>query len=173
MNDLDAYYKIGFIMKPHGLNGEVTVSIDKNIPNDFSSLETVFVAENNNRLIPFFIKSSSVRGDKAFVKFEDVDSIDAATKISKSSIYLSKSERPKSERGEFYDDEIIGFEVIDETFGSLGKVVSVMQTGANKLLATDHNGKEILIPINSPLILSINKSKRKISVSLPDGFLDI
>jgi len=173
MNNLDAYYKIGFIMKPHGLKGEVTVSIDKDTPNDFSALETVFLAENNNRLIPFFIETISVRGDKAFVKFEGIDTIDAAAKISKSSIYLSKSERPKSERGEFYNDEIIGFEVIDETFGALGHVTSVLQTGANKLLAAEQNGKEILIPINSPLIRSINKSKRKISVSLPEGFLDI
>jgi 16S rRNA processing protein RimM len=160
-------------MKPHGLSGEVTLSLDPDSPIDFSTLESVFIQEKDNRLVPFFIKAVSMRGDKAFVKFDDVDSPEAANKISKCSLYLPKSTRPKSGRGEFYDDEIIGFEVIDEVHGSLGKVVEIIETGGNKLLATDHNGKEILIPVNSPLVVSINKSKAKISVNLPEGFLDI
>jgi 16S rRNA processing protein RimM len=49
----------------------------------------------------------------------------------------------------------------------------VAQAGPNKLLSIDHNGKEVLIPVNSPFITGINKSKKKISVTLPEGFLEI
>jgi 16S rRNA processing protein RimM len=52
-------------------------------------------------------------------------------------------------------------------------VVQVEQAGPNKLLAIDHNGKEVLIPVNGPFIKGINKSKKKITVTLPEGFLDI
>ena len=171
--NIDSYYKIGLVMKPHGLKGEVTVSLDENLPNDFSSLQSVFLMGKDSQLVPFFIESASIRGSKAFVKFEDVDGPEAANKISKRIIYLPKSARPKAGKGDFYDDEIIGFEVEDETHGPLGKVVEIIQTGGNKLLATDHNGKEVLIPVNSPLILSINKVKKRITVNLPEGFLDI
>ncbi len=171
--NIDSYYKVGLVMKPHGLKGEVTISLDDDAATDFSALESIFIEENDNRLVPFFITAASIRGEKAFVKFEDVDTIDQALKISKKALYLPKSSRPKSGKGEFYDDEIQGFEVTDEIHGLLGKVTDVIQTGANRLLAVDYNGKEILIPINSPLIISINKSKKKISVNLPEGFLDI
>jgi 16S rRNA processing protein RimM len=160
-------------MKPHGLKGEVTISLEDDAPIDFSVLDTLFILEKDNRLIPFFIESFSGKGTKAFVKFEDVNDPETANKISKKPIYLPKSSRPKSGKGEFYEDEIQDFEVWDTNHGLLGKVTSVVQTGANKLLEVDHNGKEVLIPINSPLILSINKSKKKISVDLPEGFLDI
>jgi 16S rRNA processing protein RimM len=30
-----------------------------------------------------------------------------------------------------------------------------------------------MIPVNGPFITSINKSKKKINVALPEGFLDI
>jgi len=170
--NIDSYYKIGLVMKPHGLKGEVTISLDDSSI-DFANLESIFIEEQDNRLVPFFISSTSVRGEKAFVKFDDIDTIEQALKISKKALYLPKSARPKSGRGEFYDDEIQGFEVADELHGVLGAVTDVIQTGANRLLAVDYNGKEVLIPINSPLIISINKSKRKISVNLPDGFLDI
>ncbi|HEY9008292.1 ribosome maturation factor RimM [Ohtaekwangia sp.] len=170
--NIDACYKIGLVLKPHGLKGEVTVSIDADIPNDFATLDAVFLA-NQERLVPYFIQHVSVRDAKAFVKFEDVDTPEEAAKISKLAIYLPKTARPKSTRGEFYDDEVVDFEVIDQTLGVLGLVTEVMQAGANRLLVLMHHEKEVLIPINSPFIISVNKSKKKISVDLPEGFLDI
>lgn len=169
--DIASSYKIGLVLKPHGLKGEVTISIDEDAP-DVSELESVFL-EKDNRLVPYFIESISVRDAKAFVKFEDVNTPEEAKAISKRALYLPKSSRPKSGRGEFYDDEIVGFEVQDETAGELGKVTSVVDAGANKLLVVHQGDKEVLIPVNGPFITSVNKSKKKISVDLPEGFLDI
>lgn len=168
----DTCYKIGYIMKPHGLKGQVTISLDEDAPEDFTPIETVFV-ESHNRLLPYFIEAISLKGNKAFLKLEAVNTPEQAREICKSAIYLPKSMRPKSSRGEFYDDEVIGFEVLDSGSGSLGKITGIVQAGPNKLLSVDHQGKEILIPINSPFILGINKSKKKITVTLPEGFLEI
>jgi 16S rRNA processing protein RimM len=165
-------YKIGYILKPHGLKGEVTLSLSPEGPDDLSSIKTVFV-EQHDRLVPFFIEVCSQNGDKAFVKFEEVDSSDAANAISKSSVYLPKSERPKSGRGEFYDDEIIGFQVHDKELGHLGDVQSIEKAGPNKLIVINYHDKEVLIPVNGPFITGINKSKKRIAVELPEGFLDI
>jgi 16S rRNA processing protein RimM len=159
-------------MKPHGLKGEVTISINPDVPENLQELESIFI-EKNNRLVPHFVEAMSVRGDKAFVKFEDIDTPDGALSISKCSLYLPKSTRPKSGRGEFYDDEIIGFEVNDQQLGALGNVLAVEAAGPNKLLLITYNNKEVLIPVNSPFIKSINKSKAVITVELPEGFLDI
>ena len=169
---LDDCYKIGYVAKPHGLKGEVTIAIDPDIPNDFATLDAVFLSDGG-ALIPFFITASSVTQNKAFVKFEDVDSLDAAESLVSQSIYLPKTARPKSEKGEFYDDEVIGFLVVDEDLGELGKIVDIMTAGPNRLLVVDYNEKEVLIPINSPFVTSINKSKKKMATRLPEGFLDI
>jgi 16S rRNA processing protein RimM len=81
--------------------------------------------------------------------------------------------RPKSGRGEFYDDEVIGFEVLDTELGLLGTISEVIQAGPNKLLSVDYQNKEVLIPINSPFISGVNKSRKRITVSLPEGYLEI
>ena len=168
----DACYKIGYIMKPHGLKGGVTISLDPEAPDDFDTIDTVFV-EIRERLQPFFIEDISLKGNKAFLKLEEVNSAEEAANISKSVIYLPKTSRPRSGRGEFYDDEVIGFEVTDASAGTLGPVTEVVAAGPNKLLAVDYQGRELLIPLNGPFIDSVNKGKRKISVSLPEGFLEI
>lgn len=165
-------YKVGYIMKPHGLKGEVTISLDPEAPEDFHEIDTVFVGVGE-RLLPYFVESISIKGSKAYLKLEDVDSHETAQNISRSAIYLPKSSRPGSTQGEFYDDEVIGFAVEDTTVGGLGDVTEIVQAGPNKLLSVNAGGKEILIPLNGPFIDSIDKSGKRITVTLPDGFLEI
>jgi 16S rRNA processing protein RimM len=168
--NLQDCYKVGYVSKTHGLKGEVTINTLPECP-DLTSIETIFL-EDNGTLVPYFIGSISVKGDKAFVKFEDVDSIDAASELKGMSLYLAKAERPKLARGDFYNDEVIGFDVL-ESENVIGRVVGIMEAGPSRFLEVDNVGKEILIPINGPFIKSINKSKKKITVELPEGFLDL
>lgn len=165
-------YKIGFIMKPHGLKGQVTISLDPEAPRDFEEIDTVFL-DLKEKLLPFFIEAISLKGNKAFLKLEGIDTPEDAQRVSKSSIYLPKSTRPKSGRGEFYDDEVIGFEVVDSALGMLGPITEIVVAGPNKLLSVSYHQKEVLIPLNSPFIEGVNKSKKKVTVTLPDGYLEI
>lgn len=159
-------------MRPHGLKGEVTISLDADAPADWESLKSVFI-ESKTNLVPYFIEHISIRGDKAFVKFEDVSTPEAAAALKGSSLYLPKTSRPKPARGDFYHDEIIGFEVIDDELGLLGTVQTIEQAGPNRFVVLSHKTKEVMIPVNGPFIKSINRTKKTVSVSLPEGFLDI
>lgn len=163
-------FKIGYVAKTHGLKGEVTLMVTE--PVDFESIESVFI-ELRDSLVPHFVSSFSDRGDKVFVKFDDIDTPEKAASLKGGSLYLPKDARPKLKRGEFYDDEVVGFSVIDESLGELGEVTEVSSSGPNRLLTVNVKGKEVLIPINSPFVLSTNKTKKTIKVALPEGFLDI
>lgn len=132
----------------------------------------LFYVEINNNLIPHFIESASVRGDKAFIKLEDVNTQEAASQLKGSSLYLPKTERPKLPKGEFYSEEIIDFEVIDNHYGSLGTVREVHENGPNKHIIVA-GSREVMIPTNAPFIKSINKSRKEITIELPEGFLEI
>jgi 16S rRNA processing protein RimM len=171
MNIQDCF-KIGYIQKPHALKGEVTVLLEPDLPFDFGEIPSLFLDLNNN-LVPHSIEAVSINGTRAIVKFEDIDSHAAANAICKRHIYVPKSTRPRSGRGQFYDDEVIGFEVEDEAHGILGNVATVVHAGLNRLLSVEGGGREILIPLNSPFITSINKAEKRISVSLPDGYLEM
>src|SRR5690348_11707697 len=105
-------FKIGYVMKTHGLKGEVTVALLPECP-DLAGVETLYV-ERRQQLVPYFVQSVSFKTDKAFVKLEDVDNLETAAELKGSSIFIPKSARPKAARGEFYNDEVIGFEVSDQ-----------------------------------------------------------
>lgn len=168
--DLDSCYKIGYVAKTHGLKGEVTFIPSPECP-DLSEVTALFLEQKGN-LVPYFIESVSMRGDQAFVKLEDVEDQPAANLLKGSSVYVPKSERPKLARGEFYNDEVIGFDVVDQA-GVLGTVTEIEEAGPNRFLVVVLSGKEVLIPVNGPFIKSVNKSRKQITVELPEGFLDI
>lgn len=165
-------FKVGYIQRPHGLKGAVAVGLEPDLPVDLKASDAIFV-EINNQLVPYILQSVSLQGNRAIAKFEDVDTPAQAEFISKKSIYLPKTVRPKSGRGQFYDDEVVGFLVIDEIAGTLGEIRSVSTAGSNKLLTIHSAGREVLIPLNSPFIKRVNKKEKRILVSLPEGFLDI
>jgi 16S rRNA processing protein RimM len=166
------HFKIGFIQRPHGLRGEVTIAIDPSAAVSPEGLSSVFL-ELRGRLVPYFIESLSLRGDKAFVKFEDVNTTAEAEVLKNVSIYLPKEARPKAGKGEFYFDEIIGFVVTDIQAGHLGRVDRVENVTINPLLLVSMDDREIAIPINAPFITHIDKKAKTISVNLPDGLIDL
>lgn len=168
--DINSCFKIGYIAKTHGLKGGVTATFIE--AGEFDSLESVFI-EIKHSLVPYFIETYSDRGEKGFITFEGVNTFEQAEALKGCSIYLPKTVRPKLKRGDFYNDEVIGFEVEDLYAGFLGEVKEIMESGPNRLLSVDRSGKEVLIPINSPFIKSVNKSKKKIQTELPAGFLDL
>lgn len=168
---VEACFKIAYVMKTHGLKGEVTFSLSPDCP-DLSGLTSVFL-ELRNQLVPYFIHSASTKGIKAYVKLEDINSAEAAAELTGSSVYIPKEHRPALSRSEFYGDEVTGFEVNDVFHGPLGYVKEVLETGANRHLIVIYLGREIMIPLNGPFIKSLNKAKRKFAVELPDGFLEI
>ncbi len=161
-------FKVGYISKTHGLKGEVTAIFDQDF--ELDEVTSLFL-EFNGSLVPYFLEDFSDRGDKSFLKFESIDSIKEADLLKGRSVFLPKTIRPKLKRGQFYDDEVVGFSVIDETMGDLGTVTEVQSTGLNRLLVIIHNQREILVPIDSPFIKRLNKTKRQILLALPEGFL--
>lgn len=169
--ETQACYKIGYVARTHGLRGEVTIVLDPEVP-PMRASQSLFI-EIKNTLIPYFIEHISDRGDKAFVKFDEVDTPEAAKQLKGCSLYLPKKQRTKLKKGEFYNDEVVGFHVLDETLGSLGTIREVIEIGPNRLIAIDRPKGELLIPVNGPFILEIDRPKKKIRVDLPEGFLDI
>jgi 16S rRNA processing protein RimM len=168
--DIRDSYKAGYVIKTHGLKGEVTIAILPECP-DLAGIEALFL-ERKQQLVPYIVETVSLKGNKAFLKLEDVNTLEEATELKGSSIYLPKTQRPKLAKGEFYADEVIGFEVADEQ-RVLGTVKEVVEAGPNRFLALDVDNRETLIPVSGPFIKSVNRTSKKIKVELPDGFLDI
>ncbi|MBN8821067.1 MULTISPECIES: ribosome maturation factor RimM [unclassified Spirosoma] len=170
----DDCYQVGHITKTHGVNGELVLFLDVDQPDEYADLESVLL-DVKGELIPYFIESIAiVKGSRAIIAFEDVDTIEQAERLINCGAYLPLSElEPITDETRFYFHEIVGYQVVDAEAGELGIVQGVYAMNAQDLIAMDYQGKEVLIPINSDIVRSVDRASKKLNVVLPDGLLDI
>jgi len=170
----DDCYQLGHITKTHGVSGELVLYLDVDNPAEYADLETVLL-EVKGELIPYFIESIAiVKGSRAIVAFEDVDTIEQAERLINCGAYLPLDElEPITDETRFYFHEIVGYQVVDAEAGELGTVRGVYAMNAQDLIAMDYQGKEVLIPINSDIVRTLNREARQLNVVLPAGLLDI
>jgi 16S rRNA processing protein RimM len=169
---INEYYPIGRIVRPHGLKGEVTLTLDPHAPEDPGSLAVVYL-DQNGHAVPYFVDAVSLKGSKAYVKFQDIDDHQAAAMISNHSVYLPKAQRPSPKPGAFYKDEVVGYKVVEDRAGELGSISDVVQSGQQMLVVVNRGAKEVLIPVNGPFIRKIDRKRNVMLVKLPEGFLDL
>ena len=170
--DIDSCYQLGYVIKPHGLKGDVSIFIDADDPQAYRNLESVFI-QQDNQLVPFFISKIKISGQKAILNLEDSNNIETAQILKGSALFLPLTALPELNEHQFYFHEIIGFVVHDESVGKIGPVTTVYDAGPQDLLAIEHKGKEVLVPINDETIKKVDKNKKQIFVNIPDGLLDI
>ena len=172
MQKEECFY-LGKIVKKYSFKGELLVRLDSDDPEIYEQLESVFV-ELDHRLIPFFIEHAQLHKSSLLrVQFEDVQSEEDAEALLGKELYLPLDLLPPLSGNKFYFHEVIGFEVIDQSFGVVGKIKSVNDTTNQALFVIDREGKEVLIPINDDFIVKVDRDNREIRVAVPEGLIDL
>ena len=170
--DFDSCFQLGYIIKSHGLKGEVSVFLDTDQPEAYKQLESVFV-EQNKKLVPFFIDKTQINASKAVFKFDGISDIDQANSLRGAGLWLPLTVLPELSGNDFYYHEIAGFSLEDKNHGNIGTVKTVFTSAKQDLIAADYKGVEILIPISRNIINKVDKSVKTIYTNLPDGLLEI
>jgi len=139
-------FELGKITKTHGVRGEVVLWLDVDFPEDYEDLESIFL-EVRGELVPFFMESFRLSGNRAIVQFEDIDTFEKAEGMINLQAFLPLEELPELDEDQFYYHEIIDFKVVDKNLGELGTVQTVHSMQAQDLLVMDYTGKEVFFPL--------------------------
>ena len=170
---LDDCFELGYIVRTHGVKGQVVAFFDVDYPEDYEELESVLLLMSG-KLVPFFIERIEPQaGAKFIIKFEDLDSIVEAEKLKSTTLYLPLSELPELDEDQFYFHETVGYKVIDENLGELGTVKEFYEMPNQDLMAMEYQGHEILIPVADDIVLKTDKAAKKMFVKLPEGLMEV
>lgn len=167
----DDYYQLGYVVKSHGLTGDVILFLDVSDPDHYHQLDVVFL-ENNGQLVPHFIKNIHINGDRARITFDEFDSKEKAETIVGMQAFLPTKYLPKLKKGQYYFHELVGFDIFSE--GQLiGQVAEIYDLGSQTLLSTTLDGQEVLIPTNRDILQEVDLKNGTLTVSLPEGLIDL
>jgi len=169
----DKCFYVGTIVNKFSFKGELLVKLDTDEPELFLEMESVFIEIGKN-LVPFFIERSQLHKSLLLrVKFEDVDDEPMADSLMKRELYMPLTALPQLEGNQFYFHEVIGFEIIDTEYGSVGTITGINDSTSQALFEIDHDGDEVLIPINDEFIETVDRKNKTITVNTPEGLIDL
>ena len=170
MTKEECFY-LGRITKPFGVKGQVVLFLDVDDPEEYAELDSVFV-ETKSGLVPYFLEELNLNGNKAIVRFEELTAEESLALVGHE-LYLPLSCLPKLTGNQFYFHEVEGFDVVDEEYGAIGQLETVIEYPAQPLFQIMHNKTEILIPVIDQVIKEVDREHRTLYIKAPQGLIDL
>ena len=154
---------IGKVVATHGIKGEIRIL------SDFPYKDKVFVVGNKIIIdhVEYTIQSYRVHKNFDMVTLNDFHNINDVLFLLKKDVYFDKDSL-KLNHDEYLDEELLEYQVVTED-GLSGKVVEIFKASPTNKIMRVLFDKEYLIPMNSPMILNIDKDKKEILVQLLKG----
>lgn len=166
-------FNLGYIAKLHGFKGEVSLFLDVTNPEEYRSLDAIFI-EINGFLTPFFIERITLKNKGfALIKLEGVNSDLEAKAILRKEVFLPIEVLPELSGTSFYDHEVIGFKVIDAAYGEVGELKQIIDYKVNPLIQIFKGEKEVLIPLLKDAILKVDRTKKELHIQSPEGLIEL
>lgn len=154
---------VGKIVSTHGIKGELRII------SDFLYKDRVFVVGNDLIIDNKNYKIKTYRKHKNFdmVTLNDYKDINEVLYLLKKKVYFKK-ENLKLGNDEVLDEDLINYQVLT-TDGKRGIIKEIFLASKNNKILRIMLDREILIPINSPMIKKIDKEKQELTVDLISG----
>jgi len=160
------YLSVGFLRRPHGLQGEIIMDLHTDFPERMREGRKLFIGEKYR---PMTLTNVRPHQLGLLVKFKDVDSPEDAGLYRNQWVYVETKDVPLPD-GQHYKHELLGLNVVDENDNALGELVEILETGANDVyVVRDEAGKEILLPNIPSVILDLDVDARLLKVHLLEG----
>ena len=187
---------VGQIGKPHGVRGEVSVSVRTDEPEERFVAGSVFATEvpRDRRVhagpaaavpgspgvayqVPSSLVVESVRWHqgRGIVQFEGVHDRDVAEALRGVLLQVESSTlTPPADPDEFHDHQLVGLSVVAVQGDVLGTVARIDHAPASDLIVLEKSGGgTALIPFVTALVPTVDVAGGRIVVDLPEGLLDL
>jgi 16S rRNA processing protein RimM len=162
---------IGYILRPHGVNGEMKVQVLSDDPARLDGLAAVRIGDGDASEL-HRVRSVRHQGGDVLLSLEDVRDPESAGKLRGKYLLIEREEAAALPEGAYYVFDLVGCRVFDPSGRELGVLADVLKTGANDVWIVrraERGAKELLIPALKTVVRSVSVGDKRIVVDLPEG----
>ena len=164
---------IGHLVKPHGINGEINMSIEYEI--DILSLKC-FVLNMDGIYVPFFIEACRSKGvDARLITVDGITNEIQAADLCGKTVYALTDDLDfdsDEDQAGFYATDLIGYQILDGNV-NIGEIIDIEDSTENALFVVKSGDNVVYIPIADEMIEDIISETNTIVMNLPEGILDL
>ena len=165
------YLAIGRIVRAHGVQGEVSMTVLTEFPERFETTKQVYLG-NEVEATPYTLEGYRWHKQNLLLTLAGVNDRTEAEKLRNLLVQVPVEEAVPLPEGEFYLYQLVGLKVVTASGQPLGHLVDVLETGANNVyVVEDATGKQLLLPAIAEVVKTIDFEQRQMTVELLDGLI--
>src|SRR5262245_22363284 len=120
------------------------------------------------------VSASRPHAGRWLVSFEGIGNVEAARELSGGALCVTQAGLPEASPGFWWSHELEGWSCEDARGSKLGTVKLLEETAAGPQLTLESpDGREVLVPFVRPIVVEIDRERRRIVLDPPEGLMDL
>ncbi len=167
---LQEYFRVGRILRPQGLSGEVKVQVLSEDLHRFEGMESVFLEGKDAAGKTIYQKRAILKcrtgHDAAYLLLDSAMDRTAAERLRNVYLCVAREELAPLPEGRWYVSDLIGCIVMDETGKEYGEVSDLLQHGAADVYVIRKPGAkgEWMFPSIRSVLLAVDVDEKRITI---------
>lgn len=125
---------IAKITSTHGVRGQVKVMSFADNPEDLKNYQPLFNEKDEEIELKITSKPQGKNHDIFIASIKGFNNINEVEHLKNTQIFINCEQLPAAKDGEFYNNDLIGLDVIDEENNKIGTVKDVVNYGASDIV---------------------------------------
>jgi len=168
----EEFVAVGKLRKSHGYAGHARIDLIEEYYDDFINSEFLFM-EVDGYKVPFQIVEK-IENKNLIVKLKHLDDPKDVLPYHQADILLlEKDLKFKASEAPSNVNPLVGMTIVDKILGSIGSIERVEEYPQQIMAFINYNNAEIMIPMHENFIEDLNQETGIISMTLPEGLLDL
>ncbi len=159
---------VGFVLRAHGIHGNVIVRPLTDNPNRFAEIEIILI-ERAGKIEPHRITEKTASPKGWILRFEGIETRNEAEELKGAYILINAEDLPELEEGTYYDFDLVGLEVFTVSGERLGELKEIEKYPANDLYVVEGKDGTIKLPATHEVIRKVDLIKNRMEVELLNG----
>lgn len=170
------YLTVARVARPHGVRGALRVQALTSTPQRMGDLLTIYLSATPERAETLHaytvVRCQHAKGGEWLIFLEGVESREAADRLRGQYILVTLQDAVPLAEDEIYLFQVIGLRVLTDQGVVLGRVVSVIETGANDVYVVQgERYGEVLIPAIESVVRRIDVDNGVMHITPLPGLL--
>ena len=151
--------KIGLIVKPQGIKGEVKVQPLTDDINRFKKLKEVIIDEK-----PYKVLSSTIGGGTVFLSLSGICDRNTAESMRGKFLCVTRENAVALEQGRYFIVDIIGCALVTDNGEKVGEIIDVTSARTDVFTVKCVDGRILRFPFLKDLTVSVEIDKKTVTV---------
>ena len=162
---------VGYVRRAHGINGAVVIRPLTDDPEHRWVSGAEFMSDAKPPIL-FTVDEATPYRDDLLVRFAEVRDRTGAEALRGTSFTIDPADRRDLDDGEFWVEDLVGCDVVDQDGESIGVIESVEFGAAQDRLAVRTEAGRFEVPFVDAIVPEVDLEARIVVVAPPEGLFE-